>query len=145
MSTPLEQIIHSALLSNAALTSLIGTRLYLCQLPPQPTYPCVTYQRIATIPLTTGPQGSGWQGMGWARFSFSGWCNGKTSGAQSDALARALQAAMLTFDASQTPWSPETVSQAPNFLLNRSMTVEPQTDPPLFRARLDYRLLYQEQ
>ena len=149
MSTPLETIIRQSLLSVPELTSLIGERLYLVQLPQEPTYPAMTFQRISTVPYSTmnqlGTYAPGWQGMGWARFMFCAWGNGPNSGVEMDQVARALQLAMSTFNASALPWSPETLTQAPNFMMTRSMSIEPQTDPPLFKARIDYRILYQEQ
>jgi hypothetical protein len=32
----------------------------------------------------------------------------------------------------------------PNFMLNRRMQIEPQSDPPLFLAMIDFRIFYQE-
>ena len=143
--TPLEQIVCQSLLSYAPLSTLIGSRLYLVQLPQRPTYPAMTYQRIDTVPYTTLTQGSTFQQMGWARFQFTAWAQGPTAGSQTDQIARQLQAAMLTFSAAQQPWSPEIINQRPNLMLTRSMGIEPQTEPPLFKARIDYRILYWEQ
>lgn len=145
----LEQIVRTALLANSTLSALIGTNLYLVQLPQNPPYPCMVYQRISTRPITTmnqlGDYSAGWQGMGWARFQFTAWANGSGAGNQTDQIARALQGAMNTFDASQLPGSPAILTHAPNLMLNRIMTVEPQTDPPLFKAQIDFDILYMEQ
>lgn len=143
--TSLEQIMRTALLAQPSLTALIGQRLYDVMLPAPPTYPCVRFQRISTVPYSTMNQSANWQGMGWARFQFDIWANGSNADTQTDTICRTIQAAMLTFNASTTPTSPEVINQAPNFMLNRSLTVQPQTNPPLFWARMDWRILYQEQ
>lgn len=139
MSTPLETTVRTALLANAGLTALIGQRLYMVQLPQNPTYPAGVMQRISTVPFTTLTQGSTFQSMGWCRFSFTFWANGANGGSTTDQIAQALQAAMLTFNASLAG-----STAAPNRLLTRSLTVEPNADGPLAKARIDYSILYQE-
>lgn len=44
----LEEVLASRLTTFAALTALVGPRIYPVVLPQTPTYPCVTYQRIST-------------------------------------------------------------------------------------------------
>lgn len=142
MSVPLEETIRAALLADDGVSALLGANLYIVQLPPATPFPCATFQRVSTNPIYTIDQPTNWGTFGWARFTFSIWCQGPSSAAQSDQIAQAIQSAMLGFNASVEATSPPVVIQAPNFLIGRRMLVEPQTSPPLFKAILDYRIAY---
>lgn len=146
----LEQILHDALLAQSGLTALIGQRLYLVQLPQDvltfSNWPAVVYQRVSTVPLYTHSFDTGQQAsVGWARFQITSWSRGPSSGNESDQIARAIHAALQTFNAWADPICPSVVISAPNYLLNRRMHVEPQTDPPLFKQILDVKIWYRDQ
>lgn len=140
----LEQQLHDALLADSGVTAIIGDRLYLVQLPQNPVYPAATYQRITTIPVYVHTLGGGQGQIGYARFQITGWHSGASSGKQSDDFARAVLAALQTFNAFALPSSPLVLTQAPNFLLSRRMQVEPGTQPPIFKAILDVKLWYRD-
>lgn len=146
-----ESILLADLLADAGLSALIGSRLYLVQLPQNPVYPCGVYQRVSTQPLyvhTRGrvPLNGGQASIGRARFSFSFWSdNGATGGAIVESIALALMAAMENVNLIALPTSPATINDAPNFLITRRMSIEPQTQPPLFKAMLDFMCWYSDQ
>jgi hypothetical protein len=145
MAISLETLIRQTLVGNAGLVALMGTNWYLYQLPQNPPYPCGTIARISTVPITTMDQSQPWQQTGWARIQFDVFCQGPSSGTQTDTIARAIQSAMLGLNAGEPQGSPELVLPAPNFLLNRRMLIDTEPNPPVFRASLDYRIYYQEQ
>lgn len=136
----LEERIHAAVIGNAAVSALLGDRLYLVQLPQGPEFPCAVYQRISTVPVTTMNQAANWQGMGWCRFTFQVWCKGPSAGIQTDTISRAIQVALQSFNG----YNQAATQQAPNFLLTRTMSVEPNTQPPLYTSRSDYKIFYTE-
>ena len=147
-----ESILLADLLADAGLSALIGNRLYQVQLPQNPTYPCGIFQRVSTTPLYVNsvrgrnPLAGGQATVGWARFSFSFWSNdGKNGAAIVDSIALALMAAMENVNLIALPTSPATINNAPNFLLTRRMSIEPQTQPPLFKALLDFKCWYSDQ
>jgi hypothetical protein len=147
-----ESILLSDLLADAGLSALIGNRLYQVQLPQNPTYPCGIFQRVSTQPLYVNsvrgrnPLTGGQATAGWARFSFAFWSNdGKNGAAIVDSIALALMAAMENVNLIALPTSPATINNAPNFLLTRRMSIEPQTQPPLFKALLDFKCWYSDQ
>lgn len=152
MSVSLETQIYQALTADPTLTGLVGTSIFLAQLPQNVVtsgtgYPALTYQRISTTPLyvqagnPTTQQGS----SGWARFQFTFYVASKTAAGDLEALVRALFAILNNFNAWALPSSPSVVLQSPNFLLSRRMQVDAETSPPLFMAILDYRIAYQNQ
>ena len=49
----LESDVRDYLLSKAALTALVGTRIYAIHLPQSPTYPNIVYQVVSHDPHTT--------------------------------------------------------------------------------------------
>jgi len=151
VSTPLEQFIYAALVADPGVQAALGedlnghVALYLAQLPPGLTdsyYPAATYQRISTVPIYTHSQDAGTANgsAGWTRFQFTVWAKAATSGAQTDAAARAILNVLASFNGQNAG-----LPNAPNFLMSRRMLVEPQVDPPLFKAELDVRIWYQDQ
>lgn len=119
--------------------------MYLLQLPQRPVYPCVRYQRISTVPLTTMDQSvTQWQQAGRARFQIDVYASGASGGAQTDTVVRAIATALKSFNG----WSisgDTGYPNAPNLLVNRSMGIEPNTQPPLFKDRSDWMVWYREQ
>lgn len=139
----LEQQIYNGLLADTGVTAFIGTRLFLIQLPQNPTYPCASYQRISTNPLYT--QENADQGtVGWARFQISGFFEGAQSGLQCEEFAKAVTAALQTFNAGQPPASPPVLGTPPNYVMGRSMRVQPQTQPPIYMCVIDAKLWYND-
>lgn len=145
MSVSVEQLVYASLSGNAGFNALIGNRFYELQLPQNPAYPCVAYQRISTVRQSTLDQGSGTVGVGWCRFQFTIWCRGPSAGEQADTVARAIQAAMRTFSAYQLPSSPYVLLSAPNIQLSDRAMVEPKTNPPLFKRMVDWQIFFQDQ
>lgn len=144
MSVSLEQQLRAGLLAQSGITNIIGQRLYLLQLPQNPTYPSACYQRAATVPLYT--QENALQGtVGYARFQVTGFFEGAASGADSESFAQAVTAALQTFNAGQPPGSPPTLGTPPNSVIGRRMQVQPQTQPPIFMCILDIKLWYIDQ
>jgi hypothetical protein len=142
----LEQQVQNALVSDPAVNAIIGTRLYLLQLPQNPVYPAAVYQRVSTVPIYSHSPATGQQAsVGWARFSITGWATGANSGAIMEAFAAAVLAALQTFNAWALPTSPQVITQSPNYIVGRRMSIEPQTDPPLFMAAIDVRICYRDQ
>jgi hypothetical protein len=141
----LEKQLYDALLADFGVAAFIGDRLYLVQLPQNPVYPAATYQRISTFPLYVHKLGGVQGQVGWSRFQITGWFSGATSGQQSDGFARAVAAAIQTFNAFALPGSPSVLTQAPNYILSRRMHVEPNTQPPIYKAILDVKLWYRDQ
>ncbi len=139
-----EEQLYAGLLAQSGVTDIIGNRLYLVQLPQNPTYPSACYQRIATVPLYT--QENALQGTaGYVRFQITGFFQGSTSGSDSDAFAQAVTAALQTFNcASGPPGSPPTLGTPPNYVLGRRMSVQPQTQPPIYMCVIDAKLWYNE-
>lgn len=150
MATALEQLIHAALIADVGVQAALGrdaagnVTLYLVQLPPgivDGYYPAAAFQRISTVPLYTHSQGVGTANgsAGWTRFQFTVWAKGAGSGLQTDTAIRAILTALASFNGQPG------VLGAANFLMSRRMQVEPQVDPPLFKAIADVRIWYQDQ
>jgi len=142
----LEQQVYDALIADAGIQGVIGANLFLVQLPQNPTYPSATYQRVSTSPLyVQATLGVAQASMGWARFRFTCWATGATSGQMVEAFFNALLSVLGTFNAAALPTSPEVINQAPNFVLNHSMLIEPQPSPPIFKSVTDVKIWYQNQ
>lgn len=71
------------------LSALVGTRIYPRELPPNPTYPAITYARISN-----GPAGT--DGFRETRFQFNCW---GTTEASVEAVATQVKAALEEYDA----------------------------------------------
>lgn len=146
-----ESNLRAQLLADPGLSALIGDRLYLVQLPQNPQYPCGVYQRVFTQPLYVQTRGrnpltGGQATIGWSRFSFTFWSNdGAQGGSIVEQIALAVMAAMESVNLIDLPQSPVVINQAPNFLITRRMGIEPQTQPPLFKAMLDFKIWFQDQ
>lgn len=71
MSTSTHGAIRDALVEDATVAALVGTRVYPIRLPELPTLPALTYQRISSRPIGSH-QGAGeleagrWQVTAWA-------------------------------------------------------------------------------
>ena len=144
----LEQIIRNGLLSDTGVAALLGTNLFLIQLPQDSFSPSINppgtghsaravYQRISTNRLYAHASTND---SGWSRFSFSIW--DYTPGSVL-AIATAITNALQKFTA-QSSDSPPTPN-APNFVIDQRMEVEPETNPPLYKSILDVRFFFQDQ
>lgn len=139
-----EQQLRTALLADPGVQALIGSRLYVVQLPQNPTFPCVAYQRIATTPLNVHVLGNRQASTGTARFQFTIFAATQTGAQSVLEIADALKAALQTFNLGQQPQSPSILRGAPNFVLNEFMRIDPDIAPqPVFVAVLDTRIWFQ--
>ena len=151
--TALEQFIYSAVTGDTTLRALLGTdsggnaSFYLDQLIENPVYPAGRFQRISTIPVYTQnyARNPGQATVGWCRFQFDWWTRGANATDVREQICRAFLNVLDTFDAYAPVSSPLTLNQAPSMVLNRRHTVEPQTDPPLFKAIFDVKIYFQDQ
>ena len=149
----LEQQIYLAVTGDATLRALLGTdgggntSFYVDQLIENPVYPAGRFQRISTIPVyTQNYRGNPGQAtVGWCRFQFDWWTRGANAANVREAICRAFLNVLDTFNAYALPTSPLVLNQAPSIVLNRRYTVEPNTDPPLFKAMFDVKLYWQDQ
>lgn len=152
MSTSLEQLLYAFLLGDSAVVAALGNdsasptpnpSLYLVQLPPGVVdgyYPACTYQRISTNRLYVHSVAGVVNGSaGWARFQFTVWAKGNTSGNQTDIATRAILNRLASFNGQSNGVG------AANFCLSQSMHVEADVDPPLFKSIFDVRVFYQDQ
>lgn len=148
----LEEIIRSGLLANAGVYALLGTNLFLVQLPEDafdssinppggtpPNTPTAraVYQRLTTQRIYAHASANN---VGWSVFRFTIW---DYTGISTLNIAQAIVAALADFTAQleDSPPSPN----APNFVLSQRMDVEPQTDPPLFKTVMDVRFFFEDQ
>lgn len=104
----IEQGLVYKLQNTAGLTALIGTRVYLEQLPQGATLPCLTYQRISTSRVLTHDT-SGSSGTAYPRFQFDAWA---TTYGSAKAIADALRAALNGFKGTITSGADSVVVQA---------------------------------
>jgi hypothetical protein len=147
-----EQLLHDSLLADPGVSAIIGTRLYFIQLPQGPdglTYPAGVYQPISLRPLyiqTRGrtPLEGGQATIGTVRIQLMFWASGPTGGASMLSLYQAIMSAMENFNAI-TPTGFRIIVNAPNRLVQRILDVEPNTQPPLARLRMDFEIWYQDQ
>lgn len=153
MATPLEQLIYAFLIGDSGVIAALGNdgatptpnpSLYLVQLPPGVVdgyYPACTFQRISTNRLYVHQPGSSTNNgsAGWARFQFTVWAKGNTSGNQTDVAVRAILARLQSFNAQSNGIG------AANFCESQQMRVEANVDPPIFKAIFDVRMFYQDQ
>ena len=87
----IEEAIFSKLTGEAAVTNLVGTRVYPFQMPQNPIYPAVVYSRVST---RRDMDHSGPGDMAWARFQFD--CYG-TSYASVKGLANVVRQVLHGF------------------------------------------------
>lgn len=126
----IEQLLFQWLTGYAALSALIGTRIYPNPLPQAAPLPAVAWQKISAVRVYS-QQGS--SGLVKARFQFDCW---GTSAAQAIAVANALITAVHTFPAGGA------FSGHPNFIVGERDVPEPQSQN--FRRMVDALILYQE-
>lgn len=101
----LETALYSHLSGDAALSALVGTRIYPVILPQQPVLPAVTYQRIGAVreqTIARNVPGT------MPRYQFSVWTQELDGGSQAGylrgvAIRQALRNALLAF----APVSPQ--------------------------------------
>lgn len=147
MTTPIDVQLRAAMLADAAVSAIIGTRFYFYQLSqntgPDLRFPCCLYHRISTVPYYSHTVATNAE-MSWIRFQIDCLAARKIgavlAGLQVDALARAVTAALKTFNASVTPQSPTVLGNAPNFLINRRTQNDAQPQPLVYWEQLDVRI-----
>jgi len=145
VSVSLESQLYLALVGDTTLGALVGGRIYLAQLPQGTVYPALTYQRISTIPTYVHSPVDSQASVGWSRFQITCWVSSKTAANDMDALAKAVLGVLNHFNAWALPASPPVLNQAPSYLIDRRMSVEPNTNPPIFKTMLDVKLWYRDQ
>lgn len=150
--TGVEAQFYSAMVNDPTLGPLFGVdangnkMFFVDQLVENPVYPAGRFQRISTVPLYVHTPGSGLQAsVGQIRFQVDFWTRGKSAAQDRETICRAFLGALNAFNAYALPTSPSVVTQTPSYVLNRRHTVEPQTDPPLFKAIFDIKVWYQDQ
>lgn len=138
----LESQFIAALNADPTYSALVTGKTWLVQLPQNPNFPAATIQRVSTVPLYVqanvgDPQQAA---VGRARLQFTCWVrNDSTAGQISDAIAQAVLAVTRSFSAYGSP-----PTGSPTFMLNRFMSIEPQTQPPLFKQQLDILFWYSD-
>jgi hypothetical protein len=138
----LETLFIAALNNDPTYSGLVTGKTWLVQLPQNPNYPAATIQRVSTVPLyvqalTGDPQQAA---VGRARLQFTCWVlNSSAAGQISDRIAQAVLAVTRSFSAYGSP-----PTGSPTFMLNRRMSIEPQTQPPLFKQQLDILFWYSD-
>lgn len=136
-----EQFLHDYLVADAGVSAIQGSRLYLVQIPQNPTFPCTAYQRISTQRIWTQDISGSNGTFGYCRFQFTCFADQTASGGKTAiALSSAIVAALQKFNMAAPVGSPVVLRQAPNFVLNQRMDIEPQQQIPLFRMILDVKL-----
>lgn len=150
MSTPLEQIVRTALLADAPFVATLGTdaggnkALYEIQLPENPVYPAGVFSRVSDVPMYVQSPDTGQQAsVGYVRMNFKFWFNGGNATLDRETLCRAFIAALGTFSAWQLISDP--FLSAPNYVMRRHHGIEPETDPPLYFADFDVKIVYRNQ
>lgn len=138
----LEADLRTALLADAGVQAQIAQRLYLMQKPPRCSFPCAAYQRISTQRLYTQALGGSQATRGWCRFQVTIWGDTATGGAQVLTVRDAILAALQTFNLGALPASPSVLSQAPNFILQERMGLEPQPEQPLVKYMMDVQVWF---
>lgn len=142
----LESKIYSALVADPDLFELIGARLHLVQIPQNPTFPCVRYQRISTQRLVRGgAPGPDQQSVGWARIQFDCYADGPSGGQTALEVFDALRKAMLTFNAAAAANSPKTLTQSPNTIINDQMMIYAELRQPVMWYRADFRVWFNDE
>ena len=143
MSVSVEEKIRAGLLAQSGISDVIGNRLYLSQLPQNPTYPCARYKRFFTGLLYT--QENTLQGTaGYVRFQFTAYFQGASSGLDAINFAKAVIAALQTFTCAFPPGSPPVLGTPPNTVLNWVAGEQPQTQPPIFTAIVDFKVWFND-
>lgn len=141
----LETRFRAAIIGNAGVAALIVDRMFDRQLPQNPIFPCIRFQRISTIPLYSQENDSDQASVGWTRFQVDAIADGPDGGNVATAIALAVSKALQTFNLWSLPASPVVVNAAPNTVLNRRTGIEPSTKQPLFKEIVDVRCWYSEQ
>jgi len=142
----LEQILRTSLLADSTLNTAIGGNLFLVQLPQNlltgSPFKALTFQRVSTQRQYSHSSPAD---VGWCRFQFTAWANTAAAGADCLGIGYALFNALKTFNAAALPASPPVLTQAPNFVLNQYMGIEPNTQPPIYKCILDVRIWFRDQ
>jgi len=147
---PLEQKLRQEMLIDSGLSPLVGSNIFLVQLPSgfmsaNPPVRALVIQRVSTLRYYTHDGAT--NPLIAARVQFTAWCKGSDSGNDALSVMAALVNFLNTFCATQTAefGSPITTpTQFPNIVLNERMSVYPQTQPPLYQGILEARIFNRE-
>lgn len=138
----LETQFIAALAADPTYSGLVTGGTWLVQLPQNPSFPCAAIQRVSTVPVyvQSAPGNRQQAAVGRARLQFTCWVkNTASAGLISDQIAQAVLAVTRSFSAFGSP-----PTGSPTFLLNRRMSIQPQTQPPLFEQILDILFWYSD-
>lgn len=143
--TPDERF-REAMLADPDVSEIIGQRFFLIQLPPNmrpENFPAAVAQRVSTQRLYSHSADTAGT-FGWCRMQVTAIASTKDGGAAAVRLAQALIEATRRFNLSANPASPAILRQAPNFVLQQSNGVMPDTQQPLFTSRLDLKVYFND-
>lgn len=93
------EVIYTKLTGYAALSALIGARVYPGQLPQRPTLPAICYARVSTTAVQTRDN-AGRAGLERPRYQFDCWATTRKEARQ---VAAELRYALATFPQSSNP------------------------------------------
>jgi hypothetical protein len=138
----LEQQFIAALNADPTYSGLVTGGTFLVQLAQNPSYPCAAIQRVSTVPVyvQAAPGYAPQAAVGRARLQFTCWVQlTPGAGITSDQIAQAVLGVTRSFSAFGSPQV-----GSPTFLLNRRMSIQPQTQPPLYMQIMDILFWYQD-
>jgi hypothetical protein len=127
----IEQGIYWHLTQTVGVSSLVSTRIYPALMPQNPTFPCLTYQRISTHRYRI------YHGAGQAaapRFQIDSWA---VSYAGAKALAAAVRVALDGYHGSMSP-----VTVGACEIVNETDVYD--EEARVYRVIQDYRILHNE-
>jgi len=119
----LEPNIFSVLTGDAAVSALVGTRVYPIKLPHEPTYPAITYSRVASEKVNAF---DGYKGLEDARIQVDCWAS---TYAQAKDLAEKVISAMIN----ATPFKARVASDTDLY----------DDDTGTYRVSVDFYIWYQ--
>lgn len=138
----LEQEFLAALNNDPTYSALVTGKTWLVQLPQNPKFPAATIQRVGTRPLYFHalPGYLAQASVGLARLKYKCWVKNDTSaGIISDQIGLAVIDVMRSFSAWGSP-----LTGSPSYVLNRTMGIDPDTQPPMYQQILDLSFWYQD-
>lgn len=141
-----ETRMRTALLANASLAALIGTRMYPVQFAQGFTTPAIAFQLMPgqQRPYSMKQVGnSEWGKLAFARYQFTCAGGGASGSEQARTVAQALKDAVLGVDLSKNPVV--TGGPSPNFVLSEWEMDQPNTTPAIFLRFVDIRMFIREE
>ena len=126
-----ETHIHDLLVGTGAISAIVGTRVYMGQLPPQVQYPCVLFFQVSGYEHKTLEETDGWNE---SRFQFDCYADTYTVAKQ---LAAAVHNAVKNYEGSINSTTIKSFTQ-----LFKTDYKEPA--PRMFRTQMDYEIWHTE-